>query len=162
MSFLSPRWCACLNEEFSLQAEKEAELGLPVQTPETVAEFKPQPQIFGFVWNLGPPKFNGLSWFSHLLKTNSGCTPHSLTRQSNIFGDAYHIPVASCFSSLEHMNTPFSTFSWSKEHFSQRNSVLLRFQGHIFYVQGAAKFCTQRRDIRWHLYSLKQGQLRHW
>lgn len=26
----SQKWCACLNEEFSLQAEKEAELGLPV------------------------------------------------------------------------------------------------------------------------------------
>ncbi|CAK9002321.1 5'-cyclic phosphodiesterase 9A [Durusdinium trenchii] len=26
----SQKWCACLNEEFTLQAEKEAELGLPV------------------------------------------------------------------------------------------------------------------------------------
>jgi len=47
----SQKWCACLNEEFSLQAEKEAELGLPVTSfmsglrePQTAAK-----SLLGFI-----------------------------------------------------------------------------------------------------------------
>ena len=148
MSFLSPRWCACLNEEFSLQAEKEAELGLPVQTPETVAEFKPR--IFGFVWNLGPPWSPQIWWlimvFPFFEDKFGVYAPLSDTEMSYFW---WCIPIISplhpVFPHLEHMNTPFSTFSWSKEHFSQRNPVLLRFQGHIFYVW--LKRAAGRREV---------------